>query len=121
MVCNRNKNLRDKEIAKEIIKRWNNKQKEDAIRYFSLRRWMMSNKVISFFESKFEEHANSFGILKEACDLLGGKIYDENNNIIYANKASKKNKTREKDSKGDNGVAMGEQVSFLEKSKYRSF
>jgi len=75
--------MSQKSIIEEILKRYNAGEKESARKYFIMSYWMLSEKTREYFEAKFGTKKEIPKMAKEACDILGGKLYDEKGNLIY--------------------------------------
>ena len=79
--------MNTEKIIAEIVKRYNAGEKESARKYFIMSHWMLPENTRKYFEEKFGMDRKIPKLAKEACDIMGGKLYDEKGNIIYENRS----------------------------------
>jgi hypothetical protein len=77
--------MNQEKIIAEIVKRYNAGEKESARKYFIMSSWMLSENTRKYFNFKLGLTAKIPKLAKEACDMMGGKLYDERDNLIYEN------------------------------------
>jgi hypothetical protein len=75
--------MNQKLIIAEIVKRYNAGGKESAKKYFIMNSLFLSEKTKKYFYEFFGLNNEIPKFAKEACDILGGKLYDKNENLIY--------------------------------------